>query len=389
MASDAPVSVVRLHVTAVTHASVRARAAVLIDDPIPCSAAEHFTTAADPQFCALRRREDGQCSVCATTRRHEVHLCERCRRRCCSSCRHSNVLYQLIAADRATLLAPAPTLTRPTAGEWPTVDAQGRVFAWFCWTGDNALPEYLQLCIDTFARRAASSYCVRLVRASDVEEVLGGPPHPAYQSLSLVHKSDYLRCELLHRHGGLYCDVDTICWSDLHSALHVELGTEGCAAVTADANILFECGLNVGLFRRGSYLTRCWRRALHARLDARLPALRAFRDENDDPREDGLEWNEVLRDIVVPLVAALNRLHPGHVAMRLRAHHWHHADQPQGYDPLALAAGSARAGGAPPEGTDVVVLNNNQYSKRVKAATRDQFLSGDSALAQMVSVALG
>lgn len=33
------------------------------------------------------------------------------------------------------------------------------------------------------------------------------PLHPAYDYLSLVHKSDYLRCYFMHFHGGGYSDI--------------------------------------------------------------------------------------------------------------------------------------------------------------------------------------
>ena len=33
------------------------------------------------------------------------------------------------------------------------------------------------------------------------------PIHPAYEYLSTIHKSDYMRCYLMHHHGGGYMDV--------------------------------------------------------------------------------------------------------------------------------------------------------------------------------------
>ena len=69
------------------------------------------------------------------------------------------------------------------------------------------------------SRDAGDRFQVHLVRSGDVERLLCGEAHPAYESLSLVHRADYLRCELLHRYGGLYCDVDTICVSDLTAPL--------------------------------------------------------------------------------------------------------------------------------------------------------------------------
>ena len=36
------------------------------------------------------------------------------------------------------------------------------------------------------------------------------PLHPAYNYLSSVHKADYLRCYLMHHHGGAYSDIKVI-----------------------------------------------------------------------------------------------------------------------------------------------------------------------------------
>ena len=47
-----------------------------------------------------------------------------------------------------------------------------------------------------------------------------------------------------------------------------------------------------------------------------------------------------------------------------------------------------RAADRPPEGTDVVTLNNNQYAPSLKAATADAFLSSRCALSRLVGEAL-
>ena len=40
--------------------------------------------------------------------------------------------------------------------------------------------------------------------------VENSPLHPAYNYLSSVHKADYLRCYLMHHHGGGYTDIKVI-----------------------------------------------------------------------------------------------------------------------------------------------------------------------------------
>ena len=91
------------------------------------------------------------------------------------------------------------------------------------------------------------------MRAADVEPLLG-EVHPAYEYLSLVHRSDYLRCELLHRYGGLYADLDTLCWSAL-AELHADRGeldraqsafARALEADPGDGATAVACGLRKG-----------------------------------------------------------------------------------------------------------------------------------------------
>ena len=93
---------------------------------------------------------------------------------------------------------------------------------------------------------------------------------------------------------------------------------------------------------------------------------------------------------------ALAQLRPDDLAFSFRALHWcPDAEQapytPQGYDPLALSP-SADQGvqqpSSPPEGADVVVLNNNQYAASFKAATRDEVLASACTLSRWLARAV-
>src|SRR3990172_6981039 len=79
------------------------------------------------------------------------------------------------------------------------------------WTGNNPLTPNRQ-------RNLAAS--IKALKNQRVELVLvtpknlgeyvkkaGVPLHPGYQSLSLTHRADYLRCYFMHFFGGGYSDV--------------------------------------------------------------------------------------------------------------------------------------------------------------------------------------
>jgi len=54
-----------------------------------------------------------------------------------------------------------------------------------------------------------------LITKDNLDQYIKEPLHPAYPFLSTVHKSDYLRCYLMHHYGGGYSDIKytTIDWN--------------------------------------------------------------------------------------------------------------------------------------------------------------------------------
>ena len=57
--------------------------------------------------------------------------------------------------------------------------------------------------------RAVTGVDLVLVTPDNLGEWLvdDSPLHPAYEDLSLIHRSDYLRGYLMHHHGGGYIDI--------------------------------------------------------------------------------------------------------------------------------------------------------------------------------------
>lgn len=75
------------------------------------------------------------------------------------------------------------------------------------WTGENEMSDNrkrgYQSLIDN------SGVEVKLITPHNLHKYIlpEHPLHPAYENLSLVHKSDYLRCYFMHFHGGGYQDI--------------------------------------------------------------------------------------------------------------------------------------------------------------------------------------
>lgn len=93
--------------------------------------------------------------------------------------------------------APVPA---PVGGAVPR-----RVYCF--WTGSNPLTAARSASLDRM--REQLGVPVVLVTPDTLDDVVvpEHPLHPAYEQLSYVHRSDYLRAYVMHHHGGGYSDI--------------------------------------------------------------------------------------------------------------------------------------------------------------------------------------
>ncbi len=75
------------------------------------------------------------------------------------------------------------------------------------WIGDNEMSENLKNAIKSL--QDTSGVPVKIVTQHNLADYIvpGYPLHEAYDHLSFVHKSDYLRCYFMLHYGGGYSDV--------------------------------------------------------------------------------------------------------------------------------------------------------------------------------------
>lgn len=89
----------------------------------------------------------------------------------------------------------------------PTEPSEFPARAFVIWAGDNDLTPNRQANLKLIKERIGLP--VELVTAATLDQwIVPGHPLPeAYEHLSLIHRSDYLRGYLMHHHGGAYIDV--------------------------------------------------------------------------------------------------------------------------------------------------------------------------------------
>lgn len=75
------------------------------------------------------------------------------------------------------------------------------------WTGTNELTENRKRCLTVLKQKSGIE--IVLISPENLHHYIlpEHPLHPAYPYLSLVHKSDYLRCYLMNFYGGGYSDI--------------------------------------------------------------------------------------------------------------------------------------------------------------------------------------
>ncbi|WP_224278133.1 hypothetical protein [Nocardioides lacusdianchii] len=192
--------------------------------------------------------------------------------------------------------------------------------AFVVWTGNNPLTPNRQANLDLIRERIGLP--VELVTPSTLDQWIV-PEHPlpaAYEHLSLVHRSDYLRGYLMHHHGGAYVDVkqpleswrpgydrmaaDPQVWVTSYSSSHANWIGKLKGRLGLDILVHYRLMFGKGGFMMRSYtpLTAAWVAQMDAVLDTRAERLAkhpggVFGDDADYP----ISWTDLLGRVLDPL----------------------------------------------------------------------------------------
>lgn len=187
-------------------------------------------------------------------------------------------------------------------------------FIIYCfWTGDNDIPPIRRYALNTM-EQVTQCKVVFVTKQNLSEFILPDHPiHEAYQYLSDVHKSDYLRTYFMHFYGGGYSDVKFHMKSWVPSFHYIQRTNAwicGYREFSADGVACEHLKpMWDQLIGNGSYickpqtpLTTKWYSRMVALLDERLPELKAHpakhpRDHKELVGGYPIGWNELLGKI--------------------------------------------------------------------------------------------
>lgn len=91
--------------------------------------------------------------------------------------------------------------------EFPNIESKVERTIWCFWTGSNEMSENRKRGYKSLIDNSGIE--IKLITPQNLSDYIlpDYPLHKAYNNLSLVHKSDYLRCYFMHFYGGGYQDI--------------------------------------------------------------------------------------------------------------------------------------------------------------------------------------
>lgn len=192
----------------------------------------------------------------------------------------------------------------------------------FClWTGDNDLTPARAASLERI-QAINGDFELILITPDNLDEFLvpEHPLHPAYEHLSLVHRSDYLRAYLMHHHGGGYSDIKTPHgswnsayerlqnaedkWAVGYRELNCHSGARLPRLIGRDLRRHYAklIGQGAYIMRPGTPLTAEWMRETEAKLDYYRGALAENPGDEFGLSDDyPIGWTNILGKTIGPL----------------------------------------------------------------------------------------
>ena len=201
---------------------------------------------------------------------------------------------------------------------------QAKEIIFVFWTGNNELTENRKVGLNSLIDNAGIE--IKLITPKNLNDYIlpEYPIHKGYDYLSLIQKSDYLRCYFMLHYGGGYADIKPcLCsWKKLFEKLNANnlkwaLGVrekfmgsvpkiEG--RIGEDLKMYYNYLISNGgfIYKANSPICKEWMKEIHKRMDFYLPELKknpgGIYDENNYP----IPWAYLAGHIMHPLILKYN-----------------------------------------------------------------------------------
>ncbi len=170
----------------------------------------------------------------------------------------------------------------------------------FCfWTGENEMSDNRKKGLKSLEEKTMMK--VTLITPENLEQYIlpDYPLHKGYELLSLVHRSDYLRCYFMHHYGGGYADIKTFhhSWKKAFQKIKSSkkdkfiIGYQEVGGVAQVGGKLYDdlkfyyrllIGNGAYICKSNTCFTKEWYNELHNRMDVLYPKLIEHSKRNAD-----------------------------------------------------------------------------------------------------------
>lgn len=200
----------------------------------------------------------------------------------------------------------------------------------FCiWSGSNEMSNNRKNCLQSIIDNSGCDVIIINPENLHQFDIKSSPIHPAYNFLSLTHKSDYLRAYLMHHYGFGYTDIKHINfnWQQYFDLLensdamfigYAEQRPNDIASSEENIKQAYKslCGCGHFIFKPKTEFTSMWLNQVHDILDSKLSTLKehpghyhpraiyggAFQTNLFKESKYPLGWNEILGKIIHKLM---------------------------------------------------------------------------------------
>ncbi len=190
------------------------------------------------------------------------------------------------------------------------------------WTGNNPITPNRQKGLESLRKKTQVK--VKLITPENLQAYIlkDYPLHPAYEYLSLIHRSDYLRAYFMLHLGGGYADIKKYShlWKKAFEELNSrddkwaigyrELGAWGVPKIPGKLgqdlkkNYLYLIGNGAFIYKPQSPIAKEWMQEVHNRLDFFFEALKKnpAKDIFGSNPEYPIPWAHLMGEIHHPLL---------------------------------------------------------------------------------------
>lgn len=245
---------------------------------------------------------------------------------------------------------------------------------WLCWPGEDKIPPYIELCVETCKRHNNEYFNIQIVRPSDMIKFFG-KLHSSFYYLRYAHRADYCRIKLLAEYGGCYLDIDSICIKPLYKLINNDKNIDIITTGPKERNDLIPSNNLVRwesliVLNKNNYYTQECYNLNEKYLTDNYDKLKKY-NPYLDPKKDAFSWSEAMYELF-----KIPKLNKNTVKNTNIVYNKNFSNE-FGYEIIKDSNINF-------DNISVIILNNSIYGDKFKNKTREAILKTNNTLCKLL-----